>query len=167
MKPTLLAVPVLGILTMLQTAIVSRITLLHGSADLVMLALLAWSLHQRVQNAWFWALLAGIFFSIASALPLGAMPAGYLLATGLTLVLKRRVWQAPILAMFVATFGATLITQGISIASLTVSGANLAIIDALNMVTLPSLLLNLLLAVPMFVFIGDLAAWAYPQEMEI
>jgi rod shape-determining protein MreD len=165
--PTLLALPVLGILTMLQSAVVSRIQLLNGTVDLLLLALMAWALHQKVRNAWHWALIAGAFFSIVSALPVGVMPAAYLASTGLALALKRRVWQVPVLAMFLATFTGTIVTQGASIVSLLAAGANLPVIEALNLVTLPSLLLNLMLAIPMYILIGDLASWVYPQEMDV
>jgi rod shape-determining protein MreD len=163
----LVAIPVLGILIMLQSAVISRITLLHGTADLLLLALAAWALQEQVRTAWLWGLVAGVFFSIASALPLGVVPAGYFLTIGIALVLKRRVWKAPILAMFLATFLGTLITQGFSIIGILASGTFLPLLDSLNLITLPSLLLNLLLALPMYIIISDLAVWMHPKEMEV
>jgi hypothetical protein len=38
--------------------------------------------------------------------------------------------------------------------------------DVLNQITLPSLLLNLLLALPVYVLLGDLAKWVHPEELE-
>jgi hypothetical protein len=40
--------------------IASRIPLLHGSADLILLALVAWALQKRVNTAWQWALIGGL-----------------------------------------------------------------------------------------------------------
>ena len=45
---TIIGIIVLGIATILQTTIVSRINLLHGSADLVMLILISWDLQEDV-----------------------------------------------------------------------------------------------------------------------
>jgi rod shape-determining protein MreD len=163
----LIAIPVLGILIMIQSAVFSRITLLHGTADLLLLALVAWALQEQVRTAWMWGLVAGVLFSIASSLPLGMVPAGYFLTIGIALVLKRRVWKAPILAMFLATFLGTLITQGFSIIGILASGTFLPLIESFNLITLPSLLLNLLLALPMYILLSDLAGWLHPKEMEV
>jgi hypothetical protein len=40
------------------------------------------------------------------------------------------------------------------------------LIEVLNQVTLPSLVLNLLLAVPIYAIIGDIADRFYPEELE-
>lgn len=151
---------------MLQSSIVSRVTLLNGAADIVLLALIAWALHRRVKTAWQWTLIGSGWFSLVSSLPLGAMPAGYLVTTGLALALRRRVWQTPILAMFVAAFLGTLITHAISILAILITGTPLPLLETLNLITLPSLLLNLLLSVPVYILTGDLANWLYPQEIE-
>jgi hypothetical protein len=42
------------------------------------------------------------------------------------------------------------------------SGATVTISDAMGLVTLPSLLLNLLIAIPMFGIMRDLAHWVFP-----
>ena len=59
MLPMLFAFPILSLAIMLQTAIVSRINLLAGGADLMLLILAAWALQERVATAWHWAALAG------------------------------------------------------------------------------------------------------------
>ena len=163
---TLIAFPVLGLLVMFQTAIVSRVYLLHGSADLVMLAIIAWAIQARVQNAWQWSIIGGLMVSLVTALPFGILLASYLSATGVTLLLRRRIWQIPILAMFVATFIGTIIIQGLSILVIWLSGTPLPIVQSMNLITLPSLLLNVLLAIPVYILIGDLANWVYPKEIE-
>jgi rod shape-determining protein MreD len=164
---TLLALPVLGLLMILQSALVSRMPLLHGTADLLLLAILAWALQKRVQTAWRWSIIGGLFMSILSALPVGLPLVSYGLATGLALLLRKRVWQTPLLAMFVTTFSGTLITQGISLGALVALGSPIPILEALNLVTLPSVLLNLTLALPAYALMGDLANWIYPEEIEV
>ena len=87
---TLVAFPILGMLVILQSAVVSRIPLLHGTADLVLIALLAWAIQERVNSAWQWSILGGLLVSLVTALPLAAILAGYLLATGVALLLRHR-----------------------------------------------------------------------------
>lgn len=163
----IIAIPILSMLVILQSAIVSQVHLIHGSADLVLLALIAWAVQQRVTTAWHWCAIGGLLVSIASAMPPGTVLIGYLLATGVALALRQRVWEVPFLAMITATFVGTLITQAIAIFTLNFSGIPIPWNQAFNLITLPSALLNLALAIPMFALIGDLANWLYPEEIEI
>jgi hypothetical protein len=164
MLATLAAIPILGILAILQSAIFSRMPILHGTADVILLVLIAWALQDRVKNAWVWALLAGAFVSYMSALPSIVPLAGYLLAVGFAWWLRRRIWQAPILAMFLATFVGTLLCQGVTLFSLQLSDNPYPILQSLNLITLPSALLNLLLALPIYGIVTDLAKALYPGE---
>jgi rod shape-determining protein MreD len=164
---TLIAIPILGILLLLQSAIFSRFPLLHGAADPVLLAVIAWALQKRVQTAWQWGIIGGLFVGFVSALPFWVSMVIYPLAVAVALALRRRVWQVPILAMFIATFALTLLTHLITMAVLRLSGASLPLQQTLNVITLPSLILNLLLAIPTFFLLADLAKWVYPEELEV
>jgi hypothetical protein len=68
--------------------------------------------------------------------------------------------------MLLVTFIGTLLVQGVTFMALTLTGVRLPILDSINLVVLPSILLNLLLAVPFYVVIGDLANWLHPVELE-
>ena len=69
--------------------------------------------------------------------------------------------------MITATFLGTLITQAISVAALVINGTPIPLLEAFYMITIPSAMLNLLLAVPVYALIGDLASWLYPETIEI
>ncbi len=165
--PVLISLPILGFLVMFQSAVVSRIHLLQGDADLVLLALAAWTLQERVSSAWQWSIIAVLLLSLVTALPLPALAVAYLATTGLALIIRRHIWQVPILAMLITTFAGTLIIQVISVLAIWVEGTSLPLIESINLVLLPSLLLNLLLAIPMYAIIGDLANWLHPKEIEV
>jgi rod shape-determining protein MreD len=151
----------------LQTSLLSRFPLLEGTSDLVMLAVIAWALQKRVETAWQWCIIGGLIFSLVSALPVGAALVAYGLITILALVLRRHVWQAPLLAMLVTTFFGTLIMHLISWIAVLISGTILPFGEVINLITLPSLLLNLLLSIPVYILINDLAKWLYPEELEV
>lgn len=165
--PTLLAVPILGILLMLQTAVLSDIILLHGTTDLVLVAVIAWALHKRVDSAWQWGIIGGLLVTIVSGLPLGVDLIGYPLAVGISILLRQRVWQIPVLAMFVSTILGTLVLHILTLVALRVTGTPLPMIESLELVTLPSILLNLLTAIPLFAIFSDLADWLYPEAIEV
>ena len=69
--------------------------------------------------------------------------------------------------MLVATFLGTLVTQGLALGALRLTGDPLPILQAFNLITLPSILLNLILAIPAYALLGDLAGWLYPEELEV
>lgn len=163
---TVIAIPIMGGLMIIQSSLLSRMPLLQGTADLLLLAIISWALQKRVQTAWQWCIIGGLIFGLVSNLPFAVPLVGYSLATGLALYLRRRVWQTPILAMFVTTFFGTLITLGVALIALGLSGNSLPIPEAINLIILPSLLLNLVIGIPIYALIGDLARWIYPEELE-
>lgn len=165
--PVLLAVPVLAVLLMIQSAVMSQMPLLHGTSDLVLVALVAWALQKRVRTAWHWAVIGGLMMTYVSSLPIGVYLVGYLLAVGVALLLKQRVWQLPILAMLIATFSGAMLVQLIALIVLRIGGAALPFWEAINLVALPSVLLDLVLAVPFYAIFGDLAYYFYPEELEV
>lgn len=164
---TLIAFPVILVAIILQTTIVSRLTLINGTADVVLLVVVAWSLQDRARHAWVWAVFAGALISFISSLPFLAPLISYLIIFGIARTFHNRVWQSPILGMFVVTFVATLIQNLISFLALILSGVSLSFNEAAGIVTMPSLILNLLLALPVYLIINDLAHWVYPEENEL
>ena len=99
-------------------------------------------------------------------MPFGVYVIAYLIATSVARVLKRRVWKAPYLSMLAATFIGTLVVHFVAYFSRIISGVDIPVISALNLIFLPGLLLNLLLAIPVYSLMHDLAGWLYPEELE-
>lgn len=162
----LIAFPILILCAILQSAVISRMILLDGYADLVLVVIIAWSLQEKVKYGWFWGLLAGIIISIISAMPIPVLFIGYMLAILLAKTLQNRIWQAPVLSMMLVTLISTGILLGLEVLILELSGINLALIQSLTRVVLPSILLNLLIAAPVFILMNDLANLIYPNKVE-
>ncbi len=163
----LIAFPLLALVVIVQSAVISHMTLLAGYADLMLVILAAWALKAEASSAWLWAILGGVMVSFVSGLPWPVTMFGYLFVVLLAQLLRRRVWQAPLLAMFSVTFIGTLIMDLFTLLVLNLLGTPLPIGDSLGLIVLPSMLLNLLFAVPVYVMIRDLAQWVSPaQEVE-
>ena len=158
----LIAVPAILLAIILQSAIVSRVTLLSGAADLPLVMLAAWAMQDEVETAWHWAVATGLLAGFVSGIPWIVPVLGYLVVVGLAQMLQRRVWQAPLLAMFSVTFLGTIGLSIFSVVALRFSGVSLAVADVFGLLTLPSILLNMLLAIPVFAVMRDLARWVYP-----
>lgn len=163
----ILAIPILSIATILQSAVISRITLLQGTADIVLLIVIAWALQKNVETGWQWSLIAGLLIDFMSGLPFGVYTLSYLLVTALTLALRARIWRLAILVQLFATFVGTMLIQGLSIFVLVIQGANLPLQAVLQRIVLPSLILNLLLTIPVYSLMQELAWQVYPEEIEI
>jgi len=164
---TLIALPVLGAMLMLQSAVISQINLMQGSADVVLLALIAWVVQEPVKTAWQWGLTAGLLVSLPSALPFPAFLFAYLSATGVALIFKRIFFERPLLAMFSATLVGTLVIHAITVGVLRLTGIPIPLAESFNRVTLPSQMLNLLLTIPIYAVISDLSAWLHPPKIQI
>jgi hypothetical protein len=163
----LISVPILGGLAIIQSAILSSMPLLLGSVDVVLVVLMAWALQDRVHVAWQWSLIGAGMMTLLSGLPIGVYFAGYLSATILAGYIKRRIWKLPFLGMLTATFIGTLLILGISWLARWLTGVYIPIGTALIQIVLPSLLLNLLITVPVFFAMKDLAQRIYPEEIEV
>lgn len=160
----LVAIPVLLLALMLQTAVISRMMLLSGMADIVLVIVVAWALQEQVESSWHWAILAGMLVAFVSALPPVVPIIGYLLAVAFARFIIRQIWQTPILALFSVTFLSTLVYNLLAYVVLVITGVPLPLEDTLAFIVLPSVFLNLLLAIPIHALIRDLALWVSPIE---
>jgi rod shape-determining protein MreD len=158
----LVAVPVILLTVILQSAVISRVYLLSGSADLPLVMLAAWALQDGVDSAWHWAIATGLLVGFISGILWVVPVAGYIAVVMMAYLFQRRIWQAPLLAMFSITFIGTILVSFLSVGVLRFSGVDLPISDVLGLVILPGVLLNMLLAIPVYAVMRDLARWVYP-----
>ena len=158
----LVAIPVIFLAVILQSAVISRVYLLSGIADLPLVMLAAWALQEEVESSWHWAAALGLMVGFVSAIPWYVPVVSYVIIVGLAQTLQRRVWQAPLLAMFSVTFLGTILLNILTYAVLRVGGASMPLEDVLGLLVLPGVLLNLLLAIPVYAIMRDLSRWVYP-----
>lgn len=143
--------------SILQGTLVTRIKLLQGHADLVLLVIVAIILQDDIKPDWRWGLLAGLILSLSSALPLWVLLASYTATTIICYLLRKRVLQVPMLTLFTSILIGTLIIDGSTLIYLWLIANPLNLLDAVNFVMLPRIVLNMLLALPIFALIGELS----------
>ena len=166
MIATLIGIPVILLAAILQSAVVSQIQLLNGSADLVLLTVISWVMHDQVKAPWSWAVLGGLAVGTISQLPVWMVLGTYLTITALALALKRRVWQIPLLALLAFVTIATLIWLIGSFVVLVIQGVPLNPLDSFNLILLPSQVLNVLLAIPIQAVVNEIANLIYPADLD-
>jgi rod shape-determining protein MreD len=158
----LIAIPVLFLAVILQSSVISRINLLSGVADLPLVMLAAWALQEHVDSSWHWAVAFGLLVGFVSALPWYVPVISYVVVVALAQMLQKRVWQAPLLAMFSITFLGTVILNVLTYLAMRIAGTDMPFEDVLGLVVLPGVLLNMLLAIPVYAIMRDLSRWVYP-----
>jgi cell shape-determining protein MreD len=142
---TLLGIPFLAIIVVFQSAVISRMNVSNGTADLVLLVLLAWALQAPDRKVLWWAFIGGIFVSIITATPSIAIISGYLLVTFLASIIKIRLWNIPII-------------------TISIFKARLPFAESFIQVIIPSCALNMFLGIPIFLIVKDIVDSVYPVE---
>lgn len=152
---------------MLQYGVFSRWMILSGSPDLVLLLIIALCLHQKHKRFWILILIMGGVVGLVSALPYFVPMLVYMAVYLVSLTLKQRVWQTPLLGMFLLTFSATILEHFLSIATLFVLRIPFVFSEALVNVVLPAVFLNMFLAIPVHAMVRELSMWLYPQGAQV
>lgn len=164
MLTNLIALPLMLVLSVLQMTAVSRITLLNGTADLILLAVAAWGVREKSGNVYIWALIGGLLISIITAMPFLSPIIPYFFTAFIARILQKRLWQAPILALIISVVAGTLFQHFFSIILLQFSGIQLGFAESVGNVTLPSLLLNFFFLFPVYVLINDIGNWVTQED---
>jgi rod shape-determining protein MreD len=160
-----ISVPLLAVLSLLQTTVLRQIPLLDGNLDLLLLAVLCWSL-LRPDEGLIWAVLAGFFADIFSGGPSGVTSVAFLFAAFCVSFLHGRLrTHNPIVVMAIALFG-TLLAHLVTIVLLLLFGHGLDVGYLLLYVTLPTAFLNTVFAVPVYLGLRRLHRLGVPALAE-
>jgi rod shape-determining protein MreD len=163
----ILAFPIIFITMMLQMVVVNKLPLLYGYADLLLLVIVVYAMHPQTKRAWFWGLFAGLLYGYVSKLPyiVPIVVFGFIIFAAQ--YIKSRIWQMPILAyIFIVLIG----TFGFQIAAfvaLKFTGSSLPIPDSFNLIIIPSVLLNLIFAVPIYYIFTDFLDVVFTKKEKI
>jgi hypothetical protein len=162
----LLNYPILILLLIIQMTIGRNFHLVGGTANLVLLWIVCWGLHKQGKHVWYGAIFAGLIFSYSSAMPWYAVFIGFIFAAGASRFFSKRFWQNPLIALFLVSFISSLFMNLIEYIVLRVNGVLLAWQLSLTHVILPSIFLDLILALPVYALVHDMSHWVYPVEVE-
>jgi rod shape-determining protein MreD len=161
-----LAVPTLIVVALLQATVMPHLTIWGVSPDLVVLVVASWGLLQGTTEGCLWGFIAGVSIDILSDAPFGAATISLVLV-GLTAGLaKRSPLQAHFTLPALVVFLTTIVYNTVFMIVLQIAGQSIIWFDTLWRITLPSAVLNALLAIPVF----GLMRWVHTRflrkEME-
>ena len=164
MLSNIMSFPVMLLLSVLQTVVVSRLNILSGSADIVLLSIIAWGVTEEDNNVFIWALAGGIFTSLMTAMPAIAVGLGYIVIAIITWLIHKRIWQSPIIAVLMSTIFGTLAKFLVDLIGLQFIGVGFRLFTGVREILAPSLIMNLFFLFPIYMMIGDLSKWISPKE---
>ncbi len=165
MREVLVGLPIMAIAGFIQVSIFGRIRLMNGTTDLILLCLIAWGINDRTRYSWILTIAGGLIMSYLSAMPMNGFLWMYLVIWAIIHFIKMRVWQMPLILMLFVTIVGTLIISVGTLALLFLQNASVNYMDALRQIIAPSLVMNLLLAIPVYAFLNDVVNTIYINEV--
>jgi hypothetical protein len=162
----IIGIPILVLLVILQSTVISRLNLSYGSADIVMLVLIALGLQNGTKRTILWFAIGGLLVSIISAVPLMYPLMPYLIIGLILEYIRKRVWKIPLLMMIIISFVGTLIYTSISYLIINFSQVPLPLTISIVSVFLPSAALNVALGIPIYLLVSDWSSWLNPKDEE-
>jgi len=161
-----LVVPLLAVVAILQSTLVSHFRIWGVFADLPLLVVVSWGVLRGPREGLIWGFVAGLMLDIFSGAPFGAATFG-LMAVGLLSGLgKSAVFQSRIVLPMLAVLLATVIYDIIFLIVVWISGYPVAWLDSLFRLVLPSAVLNTVLTPVIIVIMAWLNARFGREEME-
>ncbi len=163
-----LSIPVLGLAAAISASILPQLVAFavgvtsnftpflvntRGNLSLVMLLVLAWSIRSELGGAFVWALVGGIAIDLFSILPLGTSSAALLIIVYMVNGFSRQLYRMRIIWLLAVTLLATLFFQFFIYVALLILGYRYDIVMLARLVTIPTLIYNLVAILPVYVLV--------------
>lgn len=159
-----LAVPLMIVLTVLQTAVLPRFPIVGAIVLLPFLAALSWGLLRGADEGVIWAFIAGLFMDLFSVAPLGGASLTYMIAVWLIVLIKEPLPSNRFVLPMVLAAVATLLQQILYFLFLRVFGYGTT--WAAMPPLLPTIILHALFVLPLYWFLNGLERLLWPRVVE-
>jgi rod shape-determining protein MreD len=162
-----IGIPLLMIAALLNTTVMPEFRLGGGAPDLVFMLVASWALLADIRQALVWALIGGIFQDWLSIAPLGASSLGLVIVVFLAdsifgQISRNNIFVPPL----VAAVGTVICHLGMLMA-LRMAGTTVPAGQGLFYVTLPTVIYNTILIVPVFRLVGLIQRWLQPRRVRL
>jgi rod shape-determining protein MreD len=150
MTTYLVGLPLLAVAAAVQATVLSRLHVAGGTADLILLLALSWTLSGEWQGGMVWGLAGGLFLDLLSGGPFGAHALALAPVAYLASLSEGRFWRSHVLLPLAAVLIGTALYHLLYLGALAATGHPVAWLASLTQVTLPAVLINTLLMLPVY-----------------
>ena len=161
-----LVVPLLVIVAILQSTIVSHFRIWGVFVDLPLLVVVSWSLLRGSREGLVWGFIAGLTVDLFSVAPFGAATLGMMAAGFLSGLGKSAVFGSQIILPLITVLLVTIVYDILFLLVVWISGYPVSWLDGLLHLILPSAVLNTVLMPVVFVIMRWLNTRFGRAEME-
>lgn len=159
--------PLLAFAAVLQATLLPQLPLFGGTVDLVLLLSLSWTLAGEWRGGPIWALMGGLCLDLLSGGPFGANALGLVVVAYAASLTEGRIWNSHVLLPLAAALVGTVMYHVIYLLTLAVTGYSVSWSLSLTQVTLPTVLLNTFLMLPIYQLMRWLHSVVHPAAVRI
>jgi rod shape-determining protein MreD len=152
-----IALPLILIVTALQSSIVPLMRWYSGQPNFVLLMVIVWAAYVSFEEGLFWAFVAGIAQDLMSVQPLGTSIIPLVIMVFVVTTVRDQLYNLNILLILIFVLSGTLLQQVVSFVMLSQIGLGGGLVTIVRFVTIPTLLYNLAFALPIFWVMGWIA----------
>lgn len=163
-----LGIPLFAVAAVLQGAVLSQVRVFGGQPDVIVIIVLAWATLDRDREGMAWAFVGGLFLDLLSGTPLGIsslalVPIAY--AVGLT---EAQVYRTNIALPLLLTAAGSLAYHIIYLLLMRfLNDFPVAWSASFGYVTLPSVLFDVILVIPVLRVLGRWYERLHPRQVKI
>ena len=148
-----LGIVLLGLVAILKSTLMPHLRVVGGAPDLMLLMVASWALLAPHTEAFFWAFVGGLAQDLLSGVPLGTSSLGLLLVALLANMLQAQLYRSNVVIPLFVTLVGSVVFYLVVMGVLTLTGHAVDWIYNLVNITAPTVILNLILALPVFAVI--------------
>ena len=138
-----------------------------GAPDLVFMLVVSWALLSTMQEAMVWAVVGGVVKDTLSVAPLGTSALGMVIVVFIVDSLVGTVRRTNLVVPVPVIAVGTVIYHLAILAVLQIVGYGLPVDEGLLYVTLPTMVYNMILVLPVFRTVGSVQQWLAPRRVRL
>lgn len=160
-----LAIPFMGLVAILQTAVLPHFPLAGVTPQLLFLMALAWGLLRGLQEGLIWAFLAGIWVDLFSMAPVGVSSIAFMAGVGVAVALQQILPPRRLLSAILLAAVGTFVYLAIYILALRIFGHSISINGLIEL--MPILLIHVILMAPIYLLLQTFLRAFRPRPVEL
>ncbi len=158
-------IPLFMVAAVIDASVLSHLRYLNGQPSLVLILIVSWGLLNELSDALPWAFIGGLFVDLLSVTPTGTSSFAYVLAVTLLAFYVGQVGRRNLVIPPAAVILTTLLHQTVVLAVLILQGNSFPLFRAILTWTIPTLLFNGLLVLPVFRVMGRILDFLRPPKV--